>query len=129
LIARESNIIVIRGGDNGSRSVLQQIRQAMEDFFPESQIPDGSNPINEEILPTEIRATEIPPTEIPPMEIPPMEIPPTESQHYSLQRVDTGITSIVGSNNGERPGGFVLVIDGTALRYVSDWLSRCRPRR
>ena len=55
------------------------------------------------------------------------EISPTESQNYALQRVDTGMTSIVGSNNGERPGGFVLVIDGTALRYVSRWLSRHRP--
>ncbi|EEB98935.1 hypothetical protein MPER_01470, partial [Moniliophthora perniciosa FA553] len=27
----------------------------------------------------------------------------------------TGISSIVGSNNGDRPGGFVLVIDGSAL--------------
>jgi phospholipid-translocating ATPase len=66
----------------------------MEDFFPESQIPDGNNPINED--------------------------PPSEGQNNSLQRVDTGMTSIVGSNNGERPGGFVLVIDGTALRYASD---------
>jgi phospholipid-translocating ATPase len=79
------------------------MRQAMDDFFPESNIPDGSNPVD--------------------------EVPPSDSQTYSLQRVDTGMTSIVGSNNGERPGGFVLVIDGTALRYVSDRLSRRRSRR
>jgi len=32
-----------------------------------------------------------------------------------LRRTETGISDIVGPNNGERPGGFVLVIDGTAL--------------
>ena len=35
-----------------------------------------------------------------------------------LRRMDTGISSIVGSQNGERPGGFVLVIDGPALSVV-----------
>lgn len=34
---------------------------------------------------------------------------------YALQRVNTGVTSIVGSDNGQRPGGYVLVIDGAAL--------------
>jgi phospholipid-translocating ATPase len=33
----------------------------------------------------------------------------------SLRRVDTGISSIVGRDNGDRPGGFVLVIDGAGL--------------
>lgn len=34
---------------------------------------------------------------------------------YALQRVNTGIASIVGNDNGNRPGGYVLVIDGSAL--------------
>ena len=38
---------------------------------------------------------------------------------YSLQRVQTGHTSIVGQGNGTRPGGYVLVIDGGALNHVS----------
>jgi len=42
---------------------------------------------------------------------------------YPLKRVNTGVTSIVGSDNGERPGGFVLVIDGLALTHVSAYLS------
>ena len=37
------------------------------------------------------------------------------SGQYQLQRVNTGVTSIVGSDNGQRPGGYVLVIDGSAL--------------
>ena len=35
-----------------------------------------------------------------------------------LRRVNTGVSSIVGHDNGERPGGFVLVIEGTALTHV-----------
>jgi hypothetical protein len=34
-----------------------------------------------------------------------------------LQRIVTG-ASIVGEGNGERPGGFVLVVDGAALLEV-----------
>lgn len=39
---------------------------------------------------------------------------------YPLQRIDTAFSnaSIVGENNGYRNGGFVLVIDGTALEQV-----------
>ncbi|KAF4615383.1 hypothetical protein D9613_002558 [Agrocybe pediades] len=32
-----------------------------------------------------------------------------------LHRVNTGVSSIVGVENGERPGGFILVVDGGAL--------------
>ncbi|KAG6908762.1 hypothetical protein DXG01_003374 [Tephrocybe rancida] len=42
---------------------------------------------------------------------------PSTSSHdpnIPLQRIQTG-TSIVGAGNGERPGGFVLVVDGAAL--------------
>jgi phospholipid-translocating ATPase len=35
-----------------------------------------------------------------------------------LARVYTGISDIVGPENGERPGGFVLVIDGLGLDQV-----------
>ena len=47
------------------------------------------------------------------------------SQLYPLRRVTTGGTSLVGSMNGQRPGGFVLVIDGLALTDAS--LSFCHP--
>src|SRR6202011_2446441 len=39
-----------------------------------------------------------------------------------IRRVNTGVSSIVGANNGERPGGFVLVIDGPALEQVRSLL-------
>ncbi|KAF9053140.1 phospholipid-translocating ATPase [Panaeolus papilionaceus] len=41
--------------------------------------------------------------------------PVDENQFIPLKRFNTGVTSIVGEHNGERPGGFVLVVDGAAL--------------
>ena len=35
-----------------------------------------------------------------------------------LQRVNTGVQSLVGRDNGTRPGGFSLVIDGGALTHA-----------
>jgi len=42
-----------------------------------------------------------------------------DGQTYPLQRVNTGVSSLVGSMNGQRPGGYILVIDGLALSEVS----------
>jgi hypothetical protein len=42
-----------------------------------------------------------------------------DGQTYPLQRVNTGVASLVGSTNGQRPGGYILVIDGLALTDVS----------
>ncbi|KZT27329.1 phospholipid-translocating ATPase [Neolentinus lepideus HHB14362 ss-1] len=87
LIARDSNIIVVRGGD---KSVYQQLLNAFEQFFPESDVLEDENMMNY-----------------------------GRSQSgdglYPLQRVNTGVSSLVGHDNGERPGGFVLVVDGAAL--------------
>lgn len=96
MIGRESNIIVIRGGNQHGRPVYQQMVHAVEEFFPESGILNDS-------------ATD---------DVPASTSTSDETSQYPLQRIDTGISSIVGSNNGDRPGGFVLVIDGAALAYV-----------
>lgn len=45
--------------------------------------------------------------------------PSRGTQLYPLRRISTGATSLVGSMNGLRPGGYVLVIDGLALTDVS----------
>jgi phospholipid-translocating ATPase len=95
LIGRESNIIVIRGQ---GRPVYDQMKHAVEEFFPESGILDGNGGV--------VNAPRTP-------------VSFNQPERPDLQRVDTGISSIVGSDNGDRPGGFVLVIDGTALGYVS----------
>ncbi|KAK0496771.1 phospholipid-translocating ATPase [Armillaria luteobubalina] len=96
LIGRESNIIVIRGGNNHSRPVYQQMLHAVEEFFPESGILDENEPFVKEVALASVSSRD----------------------DNALRRIETGISSIVGPNNGDRPGGFVLVIDGTALDYA-----------
>ncbi|PCH37630.1 phospholipid-translocating P-type ATPase [Wolfiporia cocos MD-104 SS10] len=91
LIGREDNIIVIRGGTgDDAKPVYSQMITAVQDFFPESGILEDDS--------VGVRS-------------------PTLQwlQSYPLQRVNTAVSDLVGHNNGERPGGFVLVIDGSAL--------------
>lgn len=98
LIGKESNIIIIRGGNERGRPVYEQMLTAMEDYFPESgfqQIDDVTT------------------------EVPSGGSSSTEVSQPPLRRANTGLSSIVGANNGDRPGGFVLVIDGNALEYAS----------
>ena len=93
LIGRDDNIVIIRGGDENSRPVYTQMTAAVEEFFPESGI------LQEEGILENLQD-------------------PNAGEPYSLRRVDTGHTSIVGQGNGSRPGGYVLVIDGGALNHV-----------
>ncbi|KAL1937625.1 hypothetical protein VTO73DRAFT_13011 [Trametes versicolor] len=96
LIGREDNIVIIRGGGEGSTPVYVQMLNAVEQFFPESGIlQDDAVGLDENTLP-----------------------PSQSTRGYPLHRVNTGASSLVGHNNGDRPGGFVLVIDGAALTYA-----------
>lgn len=102
LIGAESNIIVIRGNRNG-RAVYDQIVHAIEQFFPDSGILDSEN--GPGIGAMDMRTVQ-------------QTQSPLANPGGPLRRIDTGISSIVGENNGERPGGFVLVIDGAALEVA-----------
>ncbi|KAI0823535.1 phospholipid-translocating P-type ATPase [Trametes gibbosa] len=95
LIGREDNIVIIRGGGEGATPVYMQMLNAVEEFFPESGIleEDGVGLDDDTVQPQQTRG-------------------------YPLHRVNTGASSLVGHNNGERPGGFVLVIDGAALTHA-----------
>ena len=98
-IGREDNIIIIRGGGReGDRPVYSQMLGAVDEFFPQSGILD------EEPVQRNIKSEANP------------------DGMYALQRINTGVASIVGRDNGDRAGGFVLVIDGAALNAVS-WFS------
>ncbi|KAJ7481094.1 phospholipid-translocating ATPase [Mycena galericulata] len=99
LIGKESNIIILRGGDDGSRPVYDQMIRAIEEFFPESGILDDEGTV----IPAPRRAS---------------SSTSAQEHPHRLRRMSTGVSSIVGSNNGSRPGGFVLVIDGTALGHA-----------
>ncbi|KAJ7228736.1 hypothetical protein GGX14DRAFT_414568 [Mycena pura] len=87
LITSDSNIIIIRGGNDRGRTIQQQMQIAIESYFSETEAANVTSDLEGERV-------------------------------YPLQRMDTGVTSIVGEHNGERPGGFVLVIDGTALAHA-----------
>lgn len=105
LIGREANILIIRGGGEGA-SIYTQMLRAVEEYFPGSNIADD-----------------------PEVDAEALGVRDEENSHrgaqlYPLRRVSTGGASLVGSMNGKRPGGFVLVIDGLALTDVS--LSFCQ---
>ncbi|GJE96419.1 phospholipid-translocating P-type ATPase [Phanerochaete sordida] len=91
LIGNEDNVIIIRGGGELGRPVYSQMAGAVDEFFPSSGI------LNEDGIANNIQSDANP------------------AGPYALQRVNTGVTSIVGNDNGQRPGGYVLVIDGAAL--------------
>lgn len=92
LIGREDNVVIIRG--SGERAVYSQMLGAVDEFFPQSGI------LFEEGIVEQVKSAENP------------------EGLYPLERVNTGITDIVGHGNGQRPGGYVLVIDGSALNEV-----------
>ncbi|KAJ6602623.1 phospholipid-translocating ATPase [Mycena vulgaris] len=93
LITFDSNIIIIRGGNDRGRTIQQQMMLAIEKYFPESD-PGGAE------LTRQTTSS------------------PEGERYYPLERIETGVSTIVGENNGERPGGFVLVVDGTALLHA-----------
>ncbi|KAI0256565.1 phospholipid-translocating P-type ATPase [Lactifluus subvellereus] len=98
LIGREANIIIIRGGGEGATSIYTQMLRAAEEYFPDSDVVNDPE-VNAEAL---ARDTE-------------NATPRSNAQLYPLRRVSSGVSSLVGSQNGQRPGGYVLVIDGLAL--------------
>ncbi|KAH8117016.1 phospholipid-translocating P-type ATPase [Phellopilus nigrolimitatus] len=101
LIASESNLIVVRGGERDDLSIFDQMYNAVEEFFPEANIIEEEElDINEKHESARRSTGE------------------GDGIGTPLRRVNTGVSSIVGSNNGERPGGFVLVIEGTALSHA-----------
>jgi phospholipid-translocating ATPase len=102
LIGREANILIIRGGEGAS--IYTQMLRATEEYFPDSNI------INDPEVDAEA------------LGVRDEENNRRGSQLYPLRRVTTGTTSLVGSMNGQRPGGFVLVIDGLALTDASLFL-------
>ena len=99
LIGPESNIVILRGG--GRRSMQEQLSRAFDQFFPEVALDKPLKPRTS----TSSRRGE-------------------NEKPIPLRRLDTGITDIVGEENGERPGGFVLVVDGAALLEVRNLVLR-----
>ncbi|TFK22984.1 phospholipid-translocating ATPase [Coprinopsis marcescibilis] len=101
LVSSDSNIIIIRGSSR--RSVHDQMVSSFEQFFPEVECPilrvhkDAEPQLNRRASTSSRYSNR------------------GESPIVPLRRTNTGVTSIVGLENGDRPGGFVLVVDGAAL--------------
>lgn len=103
LISQESNMIVVRNvreREDASLSVYHQLYTAVEEFFPEDGIIEEEGLADDEKQFDAANSNSL--------------------EGHRLQRVNTGVSSIVGRGNGERPGGFILVIEGPALQHVSD---------
>lgn len=77
----------------GQPQVIDQMRDAADQFFPEAGIIES----------VQAKGFEI----------------PHPSKQSSFRQSISGMSDLVGTNNGDRPGGFVLVIDGVALGQVS----------
>ncbi|ODO02976.1 hypothetical protein I350_05819 [Cryptococcus amylolentus CBS 6273] len=90
LLTKDTNLIVVR---EGRHSIADQLREALENFFGE----DAG--LHRSISRFSVRRS----TEAP-----------------RLTRVNTGVQSLVGNDNGTRPGGFSLVIEGHALAHCFD---------
>lgn len=78
---------------------------AIEQFFPNSDVMNDP-------------AVHPPNTEIAPDGRPQLKRTQSSRRRSGLYRVNTGLSDVVGEGNGERPGGYVLVIDGAALNHV-----------
>lgn len=44
---------------------------------------------------------------------------PSDEEPIPLQRITTGVSTIVGADNGNRDGGYVLVVDDSVLTEVN----------
>jgi phospholipid-translocating ATPase len=96
------NLIVIRGGEYGTRaSAYQQIRKSLIDFF------DGQGLVDQ--------LKELPPGYSPPEEV---VTSPTLTTRSPPMSTRDDLASIVGEDNGQRAGGYGLVIDGSSLNHA-----------
>ena len=97
LLSRDMNIIIIKGGGfNQPQSAYAQIKSALEKFFDAGGLAEQM--VNQ-----------------------PGDADDDDLRRPNLNRAQTavsGVTDIVGQDNGDRPGGYGLVIDGASLRFA-----------
>jgi phospholipid-translocating ATPase len=96
--------------------VYQQVLNAIEEFFPDSNILDENGEPKDVVRPQLAEGSSQQPSSSPMLfQQQSMNQQPINLPGGPLRRTPTGISDLVGPNNGDRPGGFVLVIDGAAL--------------
>lgn len=91
------NLIIIKGGEHSKpNSAYSQLKNALEKFFDAEGVAEN-------------------------MLVQPPTVGPMSPRAPGLARTTTGvsgITDIVGNDNGDRPGGYGLIIDGSSLRHT-----------
>jgi hypothetical protein len=96
------NVIIIKGGEYGKpNSAYSQLKGALEKFFDVEGLVDALENQPPEFKRSTMRRS--------------------GSLRRGLARTTTGvsgISDIVGEDNGTRPGGYGLVIDGASLRHA-----------
>ncbi|GAA6027010.1 hypothetical protein JCM8097_006037 [Rhodosporidiobolus ruineniae] len=107
LLSRDMNLIVVKGGEYGKpNSAYAQLRNALERFFDAEGLAEQL-----EHQPPDAEANR------------PGNPRRSSSFRRSLQLRRTtsgvsGVSDIIGDDNGQRPGGYGLVIDGASLRHA-----------
>lgn len=110
LLTPEMNLIVVRGGEYGSKhSAYEQMRVAMVDFFDrgdelvaalENQPPDSLERTNTGNAGRKGRPSM------------------NRTRPSAVSDRDGEVNDLVGDDNGQRTGGYGLVIEGTALTHA-----------
>ncbi|GAA6016553.1 hypothetical protein JCM10207_002838 [Rhodosporidiobolus poonsookiae] len=107
LLSRDMNLIIIKGGEyEKSNSAYSQLRGALERFFDVEGLAD---------------LLEHQPPDAQPRRPDGPRRSSSLRRSMQLHRTTTGVSGvsdIVGDDNGDRPGGYGLVIDGSSLRHA-----------
>jgi phospholipid-translocating ATPase len=110
LLARDMNLIIVRGGEYGSnKSTYDQIRSALVNFFDART--EVENAINQ---PPGLQRTHSRPS---------LNLRRSSSRRrpdapQRRQSTASGLSEFIDEDNGSKPGGFGLVIDGASLQHA-----------
>ena len=116
LISGDSNIIVVRGGTEGTaRPVWAQLVHAAQEFFPQNKLVDEQGKLVDEAE-YEAKADAGRAPNSGPQS--PCDVQQSDTDAYNLRRLGTGLSSAADHGDGDRSGSFILVLDGTALDSV-----------
>ncbi|CDZ96254.1 phospholipid-translocating atpase [Phaffia rhodozyma] len=116
LLTKDSNLIIVRGGAYGTpNSAYDQLKAAIDQFFG----PEVSQDVNYHPPDLERTTSRMSGFGRPSFQ----QRRSSHRRSAQLKRTNTGLSDIIGRNNGDRPGGYSLVIEGSALThtFAEEW--------